>query len=47
MAMLLMLGFSFISICCCVAMKWSLRRANQKLREEGEVNGREAVLFTL
>jgi len=47
MAMLLMLGFSVISICCCLGMKWSLRRDNEKLRQEGEVDGREVVFFTL
>ncbi|EXJ58529.1 hypothetical protein A1O7_05955 [Cladophialophora yegresii CBS 114405] len=47
MAMLLMLGFSVISIGCCVVMKMSLRRSNEKLREEAEESGREVVLFTL
>ncbi|ETI22512.1 hypothetical protein G647_06587 [Cladophialophora carrionii CBS 160.54] len=47
MAMLLMLGFSVLSICCCIVMKISLRKSNEKMREEAEESGREVVLFTL
>ncbi len=47
MAMLLMLGFSVISICCCMAMKISLKRDNERLKREGEESGLAVVLFTL
>jgi hypothetical protein len=47
MAMLLMMGFSILSIACCIVMKISLKRANAKLREESEREGRAFVPYTL
>lgn len=47
MAMLLMLGFSAISIVCSMGMKFTLHRSNEKLRREGEEEGKAVVLFPL
>ena len=47
MAMLLMMAFSVISICCCFVMKFVLKRANVKLREESERAGKRFVPYTL
>lgn len=43
MANILMAAWSGVSICCCILMKWMLKRANNKLRETGE----NVNLFTL
>jgi len=47
MAMLLMMGFSILSIFCCVTMKLLLRKDNEKLRREGEETARPVNLYTL
>jgi hypothetical protein len=47
MAMLLMMGFSILSIVCCMVLKWDLNRANTKLKAEGEHEGKDVVLYTL
>ncbi|KAF2622144.1 MFS general substrate transporter [Macroventuria anomochaeta] len=46
-AMLLMMGFSIVSICTCIFMKTSLRRANRKLLKQEEETGIKATLFPL
>jgi len=40
-------AFSILSIACCMVMKFTLRRSNEKLRREGEEEGKLFVLFTL
>lgn len=47
MAMLLMMGFSALSIACCIVMKLDLKRANRKLRAEAEEEGKSVVLYPL
>ncbi|KEF57450.1 uncharacterized protein A1O9_05367 [Exophiala aquamarina CBS 119918] len=47
MAMLLMMGFSFLSIVCCMVMKCDLKRANHRLKAKGEEEGKDVVLFAL
>ena len=47
MALLLMMGFAVLSICCVVVMKVVLKRANVKLREESERAGKAFVAYTL
>lgn len=47
MAMLLMMGFSVLSIICAMAMKIILKKANAKLLEEGEREGRNVTLYTI
>lgn len=46
-AMLLMMGFSILSICTCIFMKTSLSRANKKLLKQEEETGVKATLFPL
>ncbi|OAQ68066.1 MFS transporter [Pochonia chlamydosporia 170] len=47
MAMLLMMGFSVLSVVSALSMKIILRRANKRLIEEGERTGRSVNLYTL
>lgn len=47
MAMLLMMGFSILSIVCALVLKIVLKRANVKLLEEGERTGRSVTLYTV
>ncbi|KAH6707799.1 major facilitator superfamily domain-containing protein [Leptodontidium sp. MPI-SDFR-AT-0119] len=47
LAMTLMMAFSGLSILTCMVMKWSLRRANQKLTRDSEGSGTVPVLYTL
>jgi hypothetical protein len=46
-AMLLMMGFSFVSVITSMFMKWDLGRANKKLIAEAEAEGRVPNLHTL
>ncbi|KAH7126632.1 major facilitator superfamily domain-containing protein [Dendryphion nanum] len=46
-AMLLMMGFSVLSIVTCMFMKTVLRRANQRLLKEEEDTGVHAILYPL
>ncbi|KIW08190.1 uncharacterized protein PV09_01121 [Verruconis gallopava] len=47
LAMLLMMGFSALSVSTCLFMKWDLRRANAKLREEADRSGQDVNLYQL
>lgn len=47
MAMLLMMGFSALSIVCAVSLKFILKRGNAKLLAEGERTGEKVTLYTL
>lgn len=47
MAMLLMMGFSVLSVVAALSMKVILGRANRRLLEEGERTGRAVNLYTL
>ncbi|KAM0327694.1 hypothetical protein ACHAQA_005989 [Verticillium albo-atrum] len=47
LAMLLMMGFSVLSIACCLVMKYLLRKANVKLLQEAEVSGQRVTLYML
>ena len=46
-AMLLMMGFSTISVCTCMFMKTVLRRENKRMVEEAIGTGRTVNLHTL
>ncbi|KAK0121932.1 hypothetical protein ONS95_010207 [Cadophora gregata] len=47
MAMILMMAFALLSVLTCLAMKWSLRRANKKILEEYEGRDETPRLFML
>ena len=47
MAMLLMMAFSGLSIACCMALKFTLRRDDEILRREAEEDAKTVVLYTL
>lgn len=47
MAMILMMGFSFLSIGCVVVLKSILRKANKLLLAEADIEGRRVTLYTL
>lgn len=47
MAMLLMLAFSVLSIACSIVMRVILTRANNRLRDEAEREGKPLVPYTL
>lgn len=47
MAMLLMLGFSILSIVCALCMKMILARANKTLLAEAERSGQQVTLYSL
>ncbi|KAH7069781.1 major facilitator superfamily domain-containing protein [Paraphoma chrysanthemicola] len=46
-AMLLMMGFSILSVVTCIVMKGNLRRANKKLLEQEETTGVKVSLYPL
>lgn len=46
LAMLLMMGFACLSIATCMLMKWSLRRANQKILQDFEDSDERPTLYT-
>ncbi|KIW69081.1 hypothetical protein PV04_04979 [Phialophora macrospora] len=47
MAMLLMMAFSILSIACSMVLKLVLKRANNKIKLQGDNEGRDVVLYTL
>ncbi|KAJ9621711.1 hypothetical protein H2203_007200 [Taxawa tesnikishii (nom. ined.)] len=47
LAILLMMAFTLLGVATCVAMKWSLRRANKRILEEHEGLERKPTLHTL
>ncbi|OJJ03353.1 hypothetical protein ASPVEDRAFT_170733 [Aspergillus versicolor CBS 583.65] len=47
LAMILMMAFSGLSVCCALAMKMVLKRENAKMRAEAEEAGRSVTLYTV